>query len=55
MNLDRTNQLELEIKALSNVLKRNENLEILSENERIIIKNLLDEIKTEYRMNLMQD
>ena len=55
MNLNRTNQLELEIKALSNILKRNEDLEILSANDEVIIKNLLEEIKTEYRINLMQD
>jgi hypothetical protein len=55
VNLNRTNQLELEIKALSNILKRNEDLEILSANDEVIIKNLLEEIKTEYRINLMQD
>tara|TARA_R100000231_G_scaffold55603_2_gene46384 strand:+ start:1536 stop:1703 length:168 start_codon:yes stop_codon:yes gene_type:complete len=55
MNLNRTNQLELEIKALSNILKRNEDSEILSANDEVIIKNLLEEIKTEYRINLMQD
>jgi hypothetical protein len=55
MNLDRTHQLELEIEALSNILKRNEDLEILSANDEVIIKNLLEEIKTEYRINLMQD
>ena len=55
MNLDRTIQLELEIEALSNILKRNEDLEILSANDEVIIKNLLEEIKTEYRINLMQD
>tara|TARA_Y100000004_G_scaffold69609_1_gene78146 strand:+ start:22209 stop:22376 length:168 start_codon:yes stop_codon:yes gene_type:complete len=55
MNLDRTHQLELEIELLTNVLKRNEHSEILSENERIVMKNLLEEIKTEYRINLMQD
>ena len=55
MNLDRTPQLELEIEALSNILKRNEDLEILSANDEVIIKNLLDEIKTELMREIMQD
>jgi hypothetical protein len=55
MNLDRTIQLELEIEALSNILKRNEDLEILSANDEVIIKNLLDEIKTELMREVMQD
>ena len=55
MNLDRTIQLELEIEALSNILKRNEDLEILSANDEVIIKNLLDEIKTDLMREVMQD
>ena len=47
----KTIKLELEIEVLTNIL----NSGILSENERIVIKNLLEEIKTECKLELMQD
>ena len=48
-SLDRTTQLEVEIEALSGLLKRDKNSEILSIIESSVIKNLLEEIKTELR------
>tara|TARA_R100000655_G_scaffold5935_2_gene17640 strand:- start:776 stop:934 length:159 start_codon:yes stop_codon:yes gene_type:complete len=47
----KTIKLELEIEVLTNIL----NSGILSENERIVIKNLLEEIKNECKLELMQD